>query len=105
MKQDEYEQFQELGDTVTVYWGVTSYNAKNLKGLSWTLNPETAEWFANRFGEDGTVYEAQIKKSHVYALFSGRNASEIIVDPKYLMDITEYEELTNGFTQTMWKEK
>ena len=67
MKQDEYEQFQELGDTVTVYWGVTSYNAKNLKGLSWTLNPETAEWFANRFGEDGTVYEAQIKKSHVYA--------------------------------------
>ena len=47
------------------------------------------------------MYEAQIKKSHVYALFSGRNESEIIVDPKYLMDITEYEELTNGFTQTM----
>ncbi len=101
MDEDEYRQFRELDDTVTVYRGITSYNAKNLKGLSWTLNPKTAEWFANRFGEDGTVYEAQIKKSRIYALFNGRNESEIIVDPKYLTDITEYEEPTNDFIQTM----
>ena len=97
MEIDEYKQFKELENTVTVYRGVTPYNADNLKGLSWTLNPETAEWFANRFGDDGTVYEAQIEKSHIYAYFSSRNESEIIVDPKYLTDITEYEESTNAF--------
>ena len=97
MEIDEYKQFKELENTVTVYRGVTPYNADNLKGLSWTLNPETAEWFSNRFGDDGTVYEAQIEKSHIYAYFSSRNESEIIVDPKYLTDITEYEESTNAF--------
>ncbi|MCM1364513.1 MAG: hypothetical protein NC215_05995 [Ruminococcus sp.] len=101
MDEDEYEQFQGLDDTLTVYRGVTSYNADNVKALSWTLNPDTAEWFANRFDEDGTVYEAQIEKAHIYALFNGRNESEIVVDPKYLMDITEYQEQTNGFEQTM----
>lgn len=101
MDEDEYEQFQSLDDTLTVYRGVTSYNADNVKALSWTLNPDTAEWFAKRFDEDGTVYEAQIDKAHIYALFNGRNESEIIVDPKYLMDITEYQEQTNGFEQTM----
>lgn len=100
MEKDEYEYFKELDDTVTVYRGVTSYNAKNLKGLSWTLNPETAEWFANRFGEDGTVYEAQIAKAHIYAYFKGRNESEVIVDPKHLMDITEYEEQTEDLIDT-----
>ena len=53
---------QELDDTLTVYRGVTLYNAHNIKALSWTLNKETAEWFAHRFNEDGTVYEAQIDK-------------------------------------------
>lgn len=101
METDEYEQFKEFDDTVTVYRGVTPHNADNLKGLSWTLNPETAKWFANRFGEDGKVYEAQIDRSHIYAYFSSRNESEIIVDPKYLTDIAEYEDLTNEFTQTI----
>ncbi|GFI56556.1 hypothetical protein IMSAG013_01619 [Clostridiales bacterium] len=101
MESDEYKQFNELDETITVYRGVTPYNADNLKGLSWTLNPQTAKWFANRFGEDGTVYEAQIDKSHIYAYFSSRNESEIIVDPKYLTDITEFEEPTTEFTQNM----
>ena len=91
MDEDEYEAFQKLDDTVTVYRGVTSYNAKNVKALSWTLNYDTADWFAHRFGEDGTVYEAQIDREHIYAYFNRRNEHEVIVDPKYLMDITEAE--------------
>lgn len=67
MEQDEYVQFKMLDDPVTVYRGVTTHNAKNVKALSWTLSRETAEWFANRFGEKGTVYEAQIDKKHIYA--------------------------------------
>jgi len=69
MDQEEYTQFQNLDDVVTVYRGVTSYNANNIKALSWTLNREVAEWFVHRYGEDGIVYEAQINKEHTYALF------------------------------------
>ena len=91
MNEDEYDEFQALDNTVTVYRGVTSHNAKNVKALSWTLSYDTADWFAHRFGEDGTVYEAQIDREHIYAYFNRRNEHEVIVDPKYLMDITEAE--------------
>ena len=101
MDDDEYKQFQTMDDTVTVYRGVTSYNADNVKALSWTLNKETAEWFAQRFDEDGTVYEAQIGKEHIYAVFNGRNESEVILDPQYLTDITEIEDVTSDFSLTM----
>ena len=53
------------------------------------LDRDTAEWFAHRFGEDGTVYEAQIAKAHIFALFLGRNESETVVDPQYLEQVME----------------
>lgn len=101
MDDEEYTQFRDLDDTVTIYRGVTPYNAENIKALSWTLDREKAEWFAHRFGEDGTVYVAQIDKKHIFALFTGRNESEVIVDPKYLTDITEVMEIQQGFSMTM----
>lgn len=87
MNEDEYEIFIALKDEVNVYRGVTSHNADNIKALSWTLNPKTAEWFAHRFDEDGTVYEARINRKHIYAYFNRRGEDEVIVDPKYLEDI------------------
>ena len=101
MEQDEYIQFKALEDTVTVYRGVTLYNAENVKALSWTLNRETAEWFAHRFDGDGKVYEAQIDKAHILAVFNGRNEAEIIVDPQYLTELSEVQEIDDGFMQTM----
>lgn len=91
MDEEDYRSFQDLDDVVTIYRGVTSVNEKNVKALSWTPDRETAEWFAHRFGENGTVYEAQIHKSHIYAYFSGRNESEVIVDPKHLTEITQVQ--------------
>lgn len=101
MDEEELREFSELDDTVTVYRGVTSHNAKNTKALSWTLDRKTAEWFAHRFGEEGTVYEAQIDKEHICALFTGRNESEVIVDPRYLREIAVNQELEQGPTMTM----
>ena len=101
MDKDEQKQLAELDDTVTVYRGVTTCNAKNIKALSWTLEQKTAEWFAHRFGEDGTVYEAQIPKQHIYALLNGRGESEVIVDPKYLTDITEAPIMEEDITLKM----
>ena len=96
MGEDEYRELQGLVDPVTVYRGVTSHNAKNVRALSWTLDYDVAEWFSKRFNEDGTVYEAQINKEHILALFNSRNESEVIVDPKYLMDIVEAQEPNVG---------
>ena len=97
MEKEEYAQFRELDDIVTIYRGVTPYNAKSVKALSWSLDQETAEWFAHRFGENGTVYQAQIDKKHIYAYFSGRNEAEVIVDPSCLTNITEVQELSSDF--------
>lgn len=67
--------------------------------MSWTLDPKTAVWFAHRFGEEGTVYEAQIDRKYVYALFKGRNESEVIVDPRYLMNITEKQDMNESMDE------
>lgn len=101
MAEEEYALFQELDDVVTVYRGVTPYNAENVKALSWTLDRETAEWFAHRYGEQGTVYEAQIEKEHICAVFLGRNEAEVILDPKHLMELSQHSEQTGGFEMKM----
>lgn len=100
MDGEEKAQFDSFEDTVTIYRGVTSYNAKNIRALSWTTDYQTAEWFAHRFNEEGTVYQAQISKEHILAFFSGRNESEVIVDPKRLMNITEAPEMDTGIVPT-----
>lgn len=101
MDKDEYKKFTDLPESITVYRGVNEYNAENIKALSWTLNKDTAEWFANRFGNNGTVYQAEIEKQHIFAVFDGRNESEVIVDPKYLTDITEVQDMTSDFSLSM----
>lgn len=87
MDEREIQALEEMDEEITIYRGVTSLNAKKIRALSWTTNYETAYWFAHRFGEDGTVYEAHIKKAHIFAFFDQRNESEVIIDPKYLRDI------------------
>lgn len=87
LKEEELKVLQSLEDKVTIYRGVTPYNKNNIKALSWTLDFDTARWFANRFRSKGKVYSATIDKSHIYAYFNGKNESEVIVDPKFIEDI------------------
>ncbi len=94
MDEDERAVFSRLGNRVTIYRGVTSYNEKSVKGLSWTLSQERAEWFATRFGEEGTVYKAEIDKAHILAYFGGRGEAEIVVEPKHLQNIQVWENPT-----------
>ncbi len=98
MDEGEYTTYLAMEDTVTVYRGVTPHNAKNIRALSWTTNRETAEWFAHRLGEEGTVYEAQIDKAHIFAYLSDRNEAEVILNPRYLSDITEAQDMASDFS-------
>lgn len=61
MNDKELKVFNELKDTDIIRCGVTSYNANNIKALSWSLDYDNSEYIANRFGEkDGTVYKPTI---------------------------------------------
>jgi len=91
MDEEERQELASLPSQVTVYRGVTPYNEKNVKALSWTLNCEKAKWFAIRFGESGSVYKAQINKDNILALFKGRNEEEVIIDPKHLMGLEQMD--------------
>ena len=100
MDTEEQLQLAGLPDPVTIYRGVTSVNRSRVRAMSWTLNLETAEWFAHRFGENGSVYEAQIQKAHILALFNGRNEAEIVVEPAFLMNIEEVQEQSEELTMS-----
>ncbi len=74
-------------EKLTVYRGVTPYNEKNLKALSWTVSKNKAEWFAKRFSEKGKVYQAEIPTGSILAYFEKRNESEVVLDPSKLENI------------------
>ena len=99
MDTEELEQLHGLADTVTIYRGVRSSRPGNVEALSWTLNKKTAEWFAHRFGRDGTVYEAQIDRDQILAVFNSRNEAEVIGGPKGRRGVTAVQ--TMQYTQEM----
>ena len=100
MDREEQSQLFALSNPVTIYRGVTSVNKSKVKAMSWTLQYDTANWFAHRFNQEGTVYEAQIEKSHILALFNGRNEAEIVVEPTFLENVQEAEQPTEEITMS-----
>ena len=94
MTEEELKVIEDLPDIVEVYRGITDYNKKYVKALSWTLSKKTAEWFADRFSSKGIIYKALIPKEHILAYFNGRNEKEIVLDPKYLQNIQIYKDLS-----------
>ncbi len=49
MTESDREVYDTLEDKVTIYRGVTRHNKTNIKALSWTLDYEVAQWFAERY--------------------------------------------------------
>lgn len=79
MSKEEYEQYLNFPNTVKVYRGVNSL--KGAKGLSWTLNLETARWFSHRFNPtESYVLSAEVPKEKIFAYFMDRNEYEVVVD-------------------------
>lgn len=87
MDKEDYKIYSKLDDVVTIYRGVTEENKNNIKALSWTLNYNTAKWFAERYGSERYIYKAQIDKNHIFAVNNRREEFEVIVDPKFLTQI------------------
>lgn len=96
MNDEERERLDALGDTITVYRGVHSGKSNGIRALSWTLDMDKAAWFAGRYGRQGNVFEARIEKNHICALFLDRGESEVILNPKYLTDISQVQTMDQG---------
>lgn len=77
MCKDERTAFAKLPDVLTVYRGYVP--RKNRRGMSYTLNPEKAHWFANRYGPNGQVVTLTVPKGEVFAYINRRQEEEIII--------------------------
>lgn len=81
MNEEELLAYESLPEVVTIYRGVTSYNRKKEKALSWSLSHEKAVWFANRFSTGtGEVWTMTVPKKRILCYFDGCNEQEVIVD-------------------------
>lgn len=88
MTEEEYEIYNNLPETFTVYRGVAK--GRNPKGMSWTRNLEVAKWFANRFNygnKTGYIQQATANKKDVLAYFNRRDEDEIVINIKSLNNI------------------
>ena len=85
MDDDELRQYLALPEQITVYRGIRGRGS--LKALSWTIDIEQAEWFARRWGKNGKVYSAIVRREDVLAVFTSRGESELVVDYSKLQDI------------------
>ena len=85
MDDSELTAYERLPEKIKVYRGVK----KNLdyKALSWTLDKDVAKWFSLRFTDKGIVYEAEIKKEDVFAVFMNRGEQEIVLNYKKLENV------------------
>lgn len=78
-------------------------------GISWTLDRERAEWFANRLrreGETGQLVTGTVRRADVLGYFTGRGEDEIVVDPEQVQDkayedvptrVSKYVDLIKAF--------
>ena len=87
MSESEMETFDELDDCVVIYRGLATGNKNNIKALSWTTSFGRAKWFAERWGDGGVVYSAEIDKKDIYAYFDRKNEDEVVIDYTKLKNI------------------
>lgn len=76
MDEKEDQLLRSLPEEVIIYRGCQKNLNEN--GLSWSLDKSTAEFFAYRFDQKGTILERKISKKDIIAVFTGRGEAEVI---------------------------
>ena len=80
MTEEEGAEMIGLGDEIEIWRG---HQANNADGLSWTLDPDKAAWFAARYAKKGQVSRKVVWKTDVFAFVDGRSEREIILKPDF----------------------
>lgn len=79
MNEAERQFLSHLPETVTIYRGFHPEH-NNLRGMSWTLSPWHARWFAQRYYRTGgKVARTVINKNRAICLFMGRSEAELVI--------------------------
>lgn len=82
MNEDDREALEKLPEIFTIYRGTQEGVPL---GLSWTLDPDKAAWFANRFKPpQPLVLKGTVSKANVFAYLEGRGEQEIVVLPEHV---------------------
>lgn len=85
---DPWSSVHELPDSP-----FTIYRGGEANSFSWTIDLETAKWFANRWKQSLPVWQATVTKADIIGYYDGRNEKEVIVNPDDIAHlITEYKE-------------
>ena len=77
-------------ESMRVYRGVNMGGSPY--GMSWTVVRDIARWFADRFGDDGEVYELEVPRENVLAYIEERGENEVVVDTRgieHLIQLTD----------------
>jgi len=81
MSPEDLDFYRSLPDEVTLYRGCSR---KHVKSLSWSTDREKAEIFARGHRgikvPDPVVAETIFPKDKIFAVFTGRNESEVVID-------------------------
>jgi hypothetical protein len=81
--------YRALAPVVEIWRG--SRKPLHARGLSWTVEPDIAAWYARRyFGNDGRVYNVRVLRESIIAYFAGRGESEVIVNPNLLPPLRKF---------------
>ena len=88
---DERMAVNALPERIRIWRGATGHNHM---GWSWTTDREKARWFAVRgYGTtERYLMTAEVESKHVLAILDGRGESEVVVNPKHLIDTAIEEE-------------
>lgn len=78
---DEIESKKNYDGTITVYRGEGKQSTPETTALSWTLDKQKAEFFANRFSGHGRILKKNIKPDKVIDFLQDRGESEILIIP------------------------
>lgn len=81
LSEKDYNIWKTLPDYVEVYRGCKKEELEELGvplGISYTLSPKVAEWFANRC-ENGCVVKMVIPKEYIRCYYNGRKEEEVII--------------------------
>ena len=90
MTPEELQAYEQFPDGIHIYRGVHTGFERDAHSLSWTINPQKAAWFAQRFDttkNQGVVFEADIAKSDILAYFDIGGEDEVVVRPSKLQNI------------------
>lgn len=86
MDKEDLEVYNNLDDVVIIYRGLNDME-KSEKAMSWSLSIDVARWFAQRFNNDGNIYQAKVNKKDILVYCNTRKEQEVIVDYKKVYDV------------------